>query len=447
MKTHRRRLSGRPEDPGIGKSEVPGDSDTTDILDRDGLDKKNQDCASAPRGAPGSNKKVQPADGTDQHLSEPLDQPTPASLARFQRRLRRIIKTRRQNRDSAKYCKNNPRAIEQHLATSPEPATNYEHDERGDFVAPARTSSKEWRCEKLGWLLNRTAQPGGTCKLNIKPCMQCPGCIRYELDMKALRYEASKPAELQTLLHFTAKDPSEAAKFRGNAQHNRRHRTARRISLLNQNDLEEDERGSHSPAHGVLLWDAALDEKTLDTMERHAKRCGMQDVRVTVMAVDRNTIRELMPRELTLKAQGGKTIETCRLVGGWARRLKGQNDWGDGKQEVVQIPADAEPLRQKEQTERSRRIEDSWQPQFIFQSNTRLTPEEKAAERTPAMPYLERARYINSKDWLLCMTPDQLGWTRDCIEDILDGDEPPLKRWHQDTKAPRELIRETQHAG
>ena len=265
---------------------------------------------------------------------------------------------------------------EQYLGTSTAGTRARRTTPSGDFVAPSQVERDEWRCSKFGRNVIKIAHPGGATKTIPKACDECAGCIQYKLDLKVLRYMASNPAERQTVLRFTAPNPAEAQQFRKNAQHNRRANT-RRISLLHQNYLGVDEDGSEMPTHGILIWDGPMSEEECERIKKHAEDNGMTDVRVDVIPLDGDTLREMMPRSLTIIKKGGNKVETCRLVRGWVKERKLESGWLDGEQKTERIAEDEQPVTQVEISERPKGIETSWITKFEFERDVTLTEEEK----------------------------------------------------------------------
>ena len=312
----------------------------------------------------------------------------------------------------------------------------------GDFLAPSQVERDEWRCSRFGRNVITIAHPGGATKTIPKTCNECEGCIQYKLDLKVLRYLASSPAELQTVLQFRAPDPSAAWAFRKNAQHNRRANT-RRISLLHQNYLGVDEDGSEMPTHGILIWDGPMNEEECKRIKSHAEDNGMTDARVDVIPLDGDTLREMMPNRLTIIREGDNKVETCRLVRGWAKVRKLESGWLDGEQKTERIPEDEQPVTRVQISERPKRIEKSWIPQFEFERDITLTQEDKETKRAEAMPFLHRARYVAAADWLDTESRRALKAMRRCIEAIRNGERPPIRFWRIVSKAPLELVKET----
>ncbi len=365
--------------------------------------------------------------------------PPRVSGADLHRRLRAIRTNQDETSDGGKYCSS---PTQQYLATSTARIKAGGTAPSGYFVAPSQAAKDEWRCSRFGRNVITIAHPGGATKTIPKTCNECEGCIRYRLDLKVLRYLASNPAELQTVLQFTAPNPFEGWKFRKNAQHNRR-ATTRRISLLHQNYLEADEDGSEMPTHGILIWDGPMAEDKCEAIKKHADDNGMYNVRVDVIPLDGDTLREMMPNGLTIIREGGNTVETCRLVRGWAKERKLERNWLDGEQKTERIPEYGEPITRVQMSERAKAIEASWKPRFEFERDIYLTPEEKQAKRAEAMPYLHRARYVGTKDWLDTESGRALKAMRRCIEAIRNGEQSPIRFWRIVSKAPLELVEET----
>ena len=319
-----------------------------------------------------------------------------------------------------------------------EPRTLYSSDL--EFTAPRQWTNPVWHCEKLGWFYNLLAQPMSPGKKVPLPCMKCAGCIRYELALKALQYTHGEPAPVQTVMEFKARNPNKARKFTGNREHSRRLRGTRRISFLDQKHVSDDENGARKGCQGVLIWDGMIPDKTRILMEQHALKHKMMHVQVYTIALDSPALEKLLPTRLRLP---GQNINSCHFSKGWAKKRLPFRDWRDGRSQVLAVPEDGEPVTKLWQPERSKAIVESWTPDFDFEWDNDLTPEERAVKRERAMPYLHRARYINILDWLFSMTESALERTRDCINMILNGGELDLTWWRQKTRAPKELVLET----
>ena len=332
-----------------------------------------------------------------------------------------------------------PPTVQQNPTFSPNaPSNPYASDLL--FTAPKQSSKQEWHCEKLGWFYNLLAQPMSPGKQVPLPCMKCAGCIRYELALKALQYEYGEPAPVQTVMEFKARNPNRARKFTGNREHSRRLPGARRISFLDQKHVSDDENGARKGCQGVLIWDGIAPDKTRILMEQHARKHNMTQVKVYTVALDLPALAKLMPTRLRLP---GQKINACHFSRGWAKKRLPFRDWRDGRGQVLAVPEDGEPVAELWQPERSKDIADSWRPDFDFEWDNDLTPEERAVKRERAMPYLRRARYVNILDWLYSMTESALERTRDCINIIRKGGQLNLTWWRQKTQAPKELVLET----
>lgn len=311
------------------------------------------------------------------------------------------------------------------------------------FLPPPRNSRPEWSCLQMGLQYNETAQPARAVKRSPYACKKCANCIRYQIYAKAVKYSQSLPGLLQTILTFTALDPTAARKFASNRQHSRRLPSARRYSQLSQEALSEDTDGSNLPCDGYLLWDGEMDHHTLQMIEAHAKDCGVYHVNAHVTVVDENKFREWLPSRLSLVGRDGEKVDASHFGRGWAKETKPEKDGRDGRTRVKYVPQDGDPVTQCSQNERAQAISNSWRPDFAFQWDLTLTPQERKVERGRYIHLLHRARYINYADWLYCMSPRTLELTKLCIEMRLKGEKPNFKHWQTFTDAPQEMIDET----
>ena len=308
------------------------------------------------------------------------------------------------------------------------------------FMPPPRGSRKEWHCRHLRRFAREAAHPAGEKKITGQPCMHCDGCHRYARDMKIMRYLASNPANLQTVLKFKAPDPNAAKDFRRDDKHSKRRKGTRRLTILHQNYLKLRQDGPRMPAIGFFIWDAALDEATCQAIKDHAEQFGMYDVEVVVMAIDGDDLAELMPNSPTIEGRDGKTIETSRLVRGWVKEFKMPSDCRDGRQHLYEVPHDEEPITETQQTMRAKKIADSWRPEYIRLANPNLTKEQRVEQWQRAGRCLDRARYVDFDDWLEDQTDQALELLRDCIDARLCGEKPPIKTWRRYTNAPQSMV-------
>ena len=318
---------------------------------------------------------------------------------------------------------------------TPGPGTNHL-----TFVPPPRNSRPEWFCLEIGLQYNQTTQPAGAVKKFPYACKKCENCIRYQIYAKAVKYVQSLPGPLQTILAFTALDPTAARTFASNRQHSRRLPGGRRYSQLSQEGVPEDMDGSNLPCDGYLLWDGEMDHNTLKMIERHAKDQGLYNVNAYVTEVDENKFQEWLPNRLRLVGRDGEKIDATHFVRGWAKETKPEKD---GRARVKYVPIGGAPVTQCSQNERGQVISNSWRPHFGFQWDPTLTPDERKAERDRSIHLLHRARYVNYLDWLYCMSPRTLERTKLGIEMSLKGEKPNLKHWRTFANAPQELIEET----
>ena len=270
--------------------------------------------------------------------------------------------------------------------------------------------------------------------------MHCDGCHRYATDVKIMRYLASNPANLQTVLKVKAPDPTAAKDFRSDEKHSKRSKGTRRITILHQNDLKSRQHGRSLPVIGYFIWDGALDEATCQAIKDHAEQFGMYDVAVVIMAIDGDALAELMPNTPTIEGRDGKTIETSRLVRGWVKEWKMPSDYRDGKQHLYEVRHDEEPITETQQTMRAKKIADSWRPEYIRLANPNLTKEQRVEQWQRAGRCLDRARYVDFDDWLEDQTDQALELLRDCIDARLCGEKPPIKTWRRYTNAPTFMV-------
>ena len=294
----------------------------------------------------------------------------------------------------------------------------------------------------MGRYAIEAAHPAGEKKRTGKPCMNCAGCDRYARDMKIMRYLASNPAHLQTVLKCKAPDPIAAKKFRKDDKHSKRCERTRRLTILHQNDLKPCQDGRSMPVVCYIIWDGALDEATRQTIKDHAEQLGMYDVEVVVMAIDGDALAEMMPNTRTIEGRDGKTIETSRLVHGWVKEFKMPSDCRDGKQHRYEVPHDEEPITEPQQTKRSATIGDSWRPEFTRLANTNLTNEQRIEQWQRAWSCYDRAWYVNFDDWLedQAKSDRALELLKVCIDARLCGEPPPIKTWRRYTNAPQSMV-------
>ncbi len=290
---------------------------------------------------------------------------------------------------------------------------------------------------------NETAQPANQFKLSPHACKKCENCVRYTLDTKAAKYGDSLPAPLQTILFFTAVDPTEARKFRANAQHNQRMPGARRYSQLGQENITGDERGSTLPCDGLLLWDREASQETITAIEKHARNAGMYNVNIRTMAMDEKTFRNGLPSRLTLTGKHGETIETTRFVRGWAKEAEAEDDLRDGITKRRYLEDGETPIKCCTIPERGRIIGESWRPHFAFMWDRALMPEQREELRRKFIHLLQRARYVNVLDWLYGISLETLEFTKTCILTRMRHGNPPMHLWRAYTRAPQQIIDET----
>ena len=311
------------------------------------------------------------------------------------------------------------------------------------YLPPSQSSRPEWQCVEFGSQYNSISQPAGSIKRAPYSCKKCENCIRYRIDTRPVRYAQSLPGPLQTILTFTALDPTEARKFASNRQHSRRLPGARRYSQLSQEGLSEETDGTSLPCDGLLLWDGEMDHSKLQQVEAHAKSGGMYNVNAYVTAVDEDKFRGWLPSRLTLFGRDNEKLDATHFGRGWAKELKPEKDGRDGRTRVKYVPDGEDPVTRCSEGERAKAIRKSWRPYFESLSNPTLTPQERAAALGLYIHHFHRARYINWADWLYCMSPKTLEATKLCIEMRLKGEKPNLKYWRTLTDAPETMIHYT----
>ena len=446
-------LGGNPEIPSgdAENTKVADDVDVNDLIQTEANHGEGQETGTATTGKDHEHGDSSP-NGSSRATSASRETASSAASAKPTKRKKAIKQGNPSTEKSSKKKKQNPRNVgirckafphalgtQRNTTFAPnDPAIS--HSIELEFTAPLQKSKIEWRCEKLGWFYNLLAQPADNGKQAPLPCMKCAGCVRYELFLKSLQYKYGAPAPIQTVMEFQARTPRKAREFTGNRQHARRLPGTRRLSLLDQKAVKDDEDGTRKSCQGVLIWDGEIPEPVRIQMEKHACKLKMTHVKVYAAALDETKLRDMLPTRLRLP---GLDINTCHFSPGWAKKRLPYSDWRDGVCRVVGIADGGIPVTELWQPERAKAIAQSWRPLFYFEQDNDLPPAERERERRWAMPYLHRARFVDFLDWLYSMSSRALKFTKFCINQILDGEEPNLKALETWTSAPKQLVLET----
>ena len=94
------------------------------------------------------------------------------------------------------------------------------------------------------------------------------------------------------------------------------------------------------------------------------------------------------------------------------------------------------------QTDRARVIRASWMSPYKQSRDPALTPGQRAICEEEAVRALERARYVNLRDWLTCwqiLEPEHIKTTKRFIDAYLRGKEPSARYWEWKTQGPKPL--------
>ena len=327
-----------------------------------------------------------------------------------------------------------------------EPATDTDQDsgEKNEplkFRRPAQRTIEGCQCPFMGHRFTRVAQPGGQVKTMAVSCGVCDYCVRFRIHLKTMQFAHGAPAPLQTVLTFTADHASHAREYMVNRQHPRRIEGARRINIMHLDESPSDD-NPYPTVTARLIWDGAMAEHEMSLSVAHAIKQGMTNVSITQLPVTEELLKEWIPLQLRIKGPGDKHVNATHFGWGWANVIKQQKDWRDGRTEMVSEDKIDDPAPGLQQSARSEAIRKSWEDVFA-----NLEPNHPKAlhdaELKRALPYLERARYINCQDWLSGLTDKDIKEARELTLKLVKGQQPSLRKWHRRTEAPVEPLLET----
>ena len=187
-----------------------------------------------------------------------------------------------------------------------------------------------------------------------------------------------------------------------------------------------------------ILWDTVATDKQQKAILRHANKSGATAVNLDIRPVSKSQFRDWLPDLFTIVSDNGKRIHASRFSSGWAQEMKLPDDWRNGLTRRVTEKDEQKWTSRPFQGKRAKAIRESWIHYYKMSRNPLLPREERQKLEQAAQARLERARYLNTMDWLHrweILKPLHIEATREYVEAYLRGENPDVREWQK--KNPR----------
>ena len=309
---------------------------------------------------------------------------------------------------------------------------------RMEYIPTPQYENEEHACPFWGRHAARTAHPEGRAKFTPFPCGTCDWCRAYKKFGRAEQYWASNPSPTATVLTVEFPDIESADRFAKLPGHRSRIPGIRKHIGFQQADgwaLDE-------PCLVRILWDTVPTDKQQKAILRHANKSSPTAMNLDIRPVSKSQFRDWLPDLFTIVSDNGKRINTSRFSSGWAQEMKLPDDWRNGLTRRVTEKDEQKWTSRPFQGKRAKAIRESWIHHYKMSRNPLLPPEERQKLEQAAQARLERARYLNTMDWLhrwKILQPLHIEATREFVEAYLRGENPDVREWQKTTSGPKAL--------
>ena len=305
------------------------------------------------------------------------------------------------------------------------------------FVPAPQYELPEFACPESGRSYKVTAHPEGANRTAPKACTRCSHCVGYRKYGKFEQYLASQSSKMATVLVAMFPTPDDASKFAGKATKRIPLHEIRRFTILRQ----FTEFGPTKPCQVRIIWDGTPTDAQIDRVEKRARKYRGTKVKTSVVEVSKQKFLEWLPDHFSIEVEkkrpNGKpsTVNACRFSNGWTQPIKMPSDWRDGLTRSVRASHPSGWKTRPDQNRRGLLIRNSWRRDFL------ADPTAPAVIRA-----LERARYVNTMDWLYrweTLELNHIDATQGFINAYRLDKKPSVTDWQQKTGGPKRLVVET----
>ena len=305
------------------------------------------------------------------------------------------------------------------------------------FVPTAQYDLGAYACPESGQRYRQTAQPGNDTGIVPIPCDKCEKCVAYRKWVKAQQYFIGRRSDTATTLVGLFSSPHAAGAFASRKAHDRRIPGIRRFAILKQSAPF----GPDQPCVARIIWDGVANADQLSEAVQHAVDNGSTNITTDILQVSEAQFLEWLPNRFSIVTSEPdehgtrKSVNTCRYSNGWPQPVDMPSDWRGGRSTTVRVPYDSPPRNEARLDSRGSAIRRSWRTKFAE------NPDDPEAVRA-----LERARYINTVDWLTHWETAEYNNIEACqqyIDQYLAGRKPSVREWQNTTNGPRQLVDQT----